>query len=627
MGNNLYSNLVNFYNVNDENFKEFMAELYKEMLTTHRDVQYVKEHLTEEIVKILDKYLVDGKFNVNIEEKVNEFLENNQEIKDINVELTTNTNNIKNISSQLEHKATQLKNINDLKRYNGELGENLTTFGYYDIGDGGGGKYVIVSEGEDDGGSIISLNNGLKAKLIHNGEINSKQYGVVGDGITDDTLQLERFFKNFGNVKLIVNSEIIRITSTVIIKGKWREDSIEKVDNSKRKLIFDKSVIKYDGEENGISVYIHSHYNSEIDGLSIMRKSVENSVVISGMWFSTFKNFDINNLGLFYNEIGGTQSTKSTMTNNFSNGIINGDITFDDSGTYINSIHFRNAVLYGNNKDYACIFKNCASYQNITFTCCDLSYYNKSCFYIEKETTGNSSISLKNVYMDTPLPYTEDFSYKGFNISAENTYEAANSNYTPLVYVKDFMKQLRLNNIGQSPYTLPLGAINLCKNGDLSYTDPLTKNWTQNGANRTLTFQEDCGSLGGNSMTIEFIDNANDVTTRFFSIDKVPFTGVYTVGIRCKKIQGDGRIQIGLMSKYKGYELSKIADGEEVIFYQTNNFAQGSGIINKGEQITMSLTNFKGATTNTKLEIYEIFMIPGVSYIFMTPMHPKAIIT
>lgn len=93
MGNNLYSNLVNFYNVNDENFKEFMAEIYKEMLTTHRDVQYVKEHLTEEIEKILEKYLVDGKFNINIEEKVNEFLENNQEIEDIKSQLDTITKN------------------------------------------------------------------------------------------------------------------------------------------------------------------------------------------------------------------------------------------------------------------------------------------------------------------------------------------------------------------------------------------------------------------------------------------------------------------------------------------------------------------------------------------------------
>ena len=46
--NNLYNNLTNFYNVNDENFKEFMAKMYDEMLANHRDVKYVKEHLTEE---------------------------------------------------------------------------------------------------------------------------------------------------------------------------------------------------------------------------------------------------------------------------------------------------------------------------------------------------------------------------------------------------------------------------------------------------------------------------------------------------------------------------------------------------------------------------------------------------
>ena len=111
MRNNLYSNLVNFYNVNDENFKEFMAEIYKEMLTTHRDVQYVKEHLTEEIEKKLEIYLVDGKFNINIEEKVNEFLENNQEIKDITAKLIINTNNIKNITSQLDTITNEKVNI------------------------------------------------------------------------------------------------------------------------------------------------------------------------------------------------------------------------------------------------------------------------------------------------------------------------------------------------------------------------------------------------------------------------------------------------------------------------------------------------------------------------------------
>ena len=84
---NLYNNLVNFYNVNDINFKEFMAKFYEEMLANHRDIKYVKEHLPEEIKKMLDKYLVDGGLNVNIEEKVNYFLENSEKIQNMQEKL------------------------------------------------------------------------------------------------------------------------------------------------------------------------------------------------------------------------------------------------------------------------------------------------------------------------------------------------------------------------------------------------------------------------------------------------------------------------------------------------------------------------------------------------------------
>ena len=87
MTNNLYSKLVNFYNINDENFKEFLADFYKEMIDNHRDVKYVKEHLSEEIEKKLEKYLVDGKFNININEKVQEFLNNSEKIKNIEVDI------------------------------------------------------------------------------------------------------------------------------------------------------------------------------------------------------------------------------------------------------------------------------------------------------------------------------------------------------------------------------------------------------------------------------------------------------------------------------------------------------------------------------------------------------------
>ena len=84
MKDNLFTKLVNFYNVNDENFKEFMSELYKRLLENNRDVKYVKDHLSDEIEKLLEKYLVDGKFNINIKEKVEEYLINNTELEDIN---------------------------------------------------------------------------------------------------------------------------------------------------------------------------------------------------------------------------------------------------------------------------------------------------------------------------------------------------------------------------------------------------------------------------------------------------------------------------------------------------------------------------------------------------------------
>lgn len=108
--NNLYNNLTNFYNVNDENFKEFMAKLYDEMKANHRDVKYVKEHLKEEIVKKLDEYLVDGKIGVNIEKKVDEFLNNNDVINDINTQLDTIEND-KTDKTTTQNLQTQVNNL------------------------------------------------------------------------------------------------------------------------------------------------------------------------------------------------------------------------------------------------------------------------------------------------------------------------------------------------------------------------------------------------------------------------------------------------------------------------------------------------------------------------------------
>ena len=116
--NNLYNNLTNFYNVNDENFKEFMANIYDEMLANHRDVKYVKEHLKEEIESKLEKYLTDGKFNVNIQQKVDEFINNNTVLDNIVYLKETDIGYLN--SEKIQDKLDSNTNINIKSKNNAE---------------------------------------------------------------------------------------------------------------------------------------------------------------------------------------------------------------------------------------------------------------------------------------------------------------------------------------------------------------------------------------------------------------------------------------------------------------------------------------------------------------------------
>jgi hypothetical protein len=72
------------------------------------------------------------------------------------------------------------------------VGDHVRTLGYTAIGDGGGNEYDIVAAatGTDDGGSYIDLATHQAKGLFPGGVYNVKQWGAVGDGVTDDRLSI-----------------------------------------------------------------------------------------------------------------------------------------------------------------------------------------------------------------------------------------------------------------------------------------------------------------------------------------------------------------------------------------------------------------------------------------------------
>ena len=76
-----------------------------------------------------------------------------------------------------------------------------STRGYYAADDGGGGTYHIDTAdttSADNGGSVIVATDGGRWKLVQGGTVNARQWGVVGDGVTDDTARLQAALNSLG---------------------------------------------------------------------------------------------------------------------------------------------------------------------------------------------------------------------------------------------------------------------------------------------------------------------------------------------------------------------------------------------------------------------------------------------
>lgn len=180
---------------------------YPGQFKIEENILYVrdKDNLTwTQIGDVTKEFLGATEATQAILEQINEILIEVQELKtELNRQIATTNETLTTALQAANEAMTSAQSINirtfnsveEMKASNTlKSGALAKTLGFYTAGDGGGADYVIVNsiEGEADEASIITLQNGLYAKLLIEDYVNVKWLGARGNGSDDDSDFLQK---------------------------------------------------------------------------------------------------------------------------------------------------------------------------------------------------------------------------------------------------------------------------------------------------------------------------------------------------------------------------------------------------------------------------------------------------
>lgn len=179
---------------------------------TKEEVESFERSVTETVDEYIEKfnelhdYVHDYFDNLDVQEEINNKLDAMVEAGTLQEIITTYIQS--NVAWTFDNVA-EMQTATNLVN-----GSYAQTYGYYNIGDGGKALYLITDTQPATHYEV--LQGGLYAQLVTNGVVHTKQFGIVGDGVTDETTKLQAFFAS-DNHKYIVDNGTILIDGDINI--------------------------------------------------------------------------------------------------------------------------------------------------------------------------------------------------------------------------------------------------------------------------------------------------------------------------------------------------------------------------------------------------------------------------